>query len=129
MPRIQDIPKYTLDGNYRVDVPFSSIERTISEFEEEYKLQINPDFQRGHVWDRQKQIAFVEHLLQGGKGSDEIRFNCPGWNGDFRGPMVLVDGLQRLTAVRLFLSNIMGIISNGAQKSLTPRAPFSSIAL
>ena len=44
-------------------------------------------------------------MLRGGKGSNEIRFNCVGWMEDFRGPFLLVDGKQRLEAVRRFLDN------------------------
>ena len=101
----QDIPKYTEDGHYRADVPIEHLEMTIQRWLESVNLDINPDFQRGHVWDKDKQIAFVEHLLKGGQGSKEIRFNCPNWQRRNIGRMVLVDGLQRLTAVRLFMSD------------------------
>jgi hypothetical protein len=33
----------------------------------------------------------------------ELYFNCPGWGKDFRGPFVIVDGKQRLQAVREFM--------------------------
>ena len=105
MPKLLDVPKYTKDGHYRIDVPFTSLDHTIARFEQEYGLQINPDFQRGHVWDQKKQTAFVEHMLKGGKGSEELRFNCVNWMRDPKPPMVLVDGLQRLTAVQLFMNN------------------------
>ena len=51
-----------------------------------------------------QQIAYVEHILRGGKGSHEFRLNCPGWQRSYKGPLELVDGLQRLTALRLFLA-------------------------
>lgn len=47
----------------------------------------------------------MEHLLKSGKGSNEIRFNCRDWMRNPEPPMVLVDGLQRLTAARLFVAN------------------------
>ena len=101
----RDIPKYIADGTYRTDVPLDSVDGKIRSYEERYGLDINPDFQRGHVWDERRQIAFVEHLLKGGQGSHEIRFNCPGWRTTYVGPMVLVDGLQRVTSVRRFFSD------------------------
>lgn len=102
-----DIPQYTRDAAYRVDVPLDSVESTLARYRKsaEDGLQLEPDFQRAHVWSTQKRRAYVEHLLRGGHASREIRFNCPGWMRDFRGPMTLVDGLQRLTAVRMFANS------------------------
>jgi hypothetical protein len=98
-----EIPKKTRDGRYRIDADWNDIERIIERYTNEYKLEVNPDFQRGHVWTEAQQIAYIEHVLQGGKASNELRFNCIGWMKTYEGPMVLVDGLQRLTAVRRFL--------------------------
>ena len=76
---------------------------------EEDGLQLCPDFQRGHVWTEQQQIAFVEFVLQGGRSGRTIYLNNPNWMGkghqsgytDF----VCVDGLQRITAIRRFLND------------------------
>lgn len=100
-----DIPKKTRDGRYRISVDWDFLEEAIARYQREYSLEINPDFQRGHVWDDAKQIAYVEHVLQGGQASNELRFNCVGWMNKYEGPMVLVDGLQRLTAVLRFLKD------------------------
>jgi hypothetical protein len=70
---------------------------------------MNPDFQRGHVWTEEQQIAYVEYLLKGGMSGRTFYFNKPSWknkdtiNGydDF----VCVDGLQRTTAIEKFLNN------------------------
>jgi len=70
---------------------------------------MDPPFQRAHVWTKQQQIAFVEFVLAGGVGSNTIRWNCAGWMGSFKGPFVLVDGKQRLTAVLRFLRNEIGV--------------------
>ena len=106
------IRPYTSDGTYRVDVPLNQIEEAIQRYEDNYGLEVNPDFQRGHIWDEDRQIAFVEHLLRGGQGSNELRFNCTNWmrwRGKINRNMVLVDGLQRLTAIRRFLNGEIGI--------------------
>lgn len=105
MPKFRDIAPYTKTPSYMADVPLTHIERTIRDYIENDGLEINSDFQRGHVWDEEKQIAFVEHILRGGRGSHQIRFNSPGWMRTWEGPMVLVDGLQRLTAIRRFLKD------------------------
>lgn len=38
-------------------------------------LELNPEFQRGHVWNLDKQIAFVENLLRRIDINKIIRFN------------------------------------------------------
>lgn len=43
-------------------------------------------------------------MLANGPGANLIFFNCVGWMHDFKGPFVLVDGLQRITAALEFLS-------------------------
>ena len=90
---------------YRVDIPLSGVERNLDLFGADQPLVLCPDFQRGHVWTRHQQEEYVWYLLQGGEGSREIYWNSPKWeNGFSTGPITLVDGLQRLTAVRNFIS-------------------------
>lgn len=105
----RDIPMFTKDGNYEVNIFLESLERTIKDFEKEYKLELNPDFQRGNVWTEEQQIAFVEFYLRGGRTARVIYFNCPYWNDQndekYDMDMVCVDGLQRITALRRFLNN------------------------
>jgi uncharacterized protein with ParB-like and HNH nuclease domain len=69
-------------------------------------FELDPDFQRNHVWSREKQVRFVEFILRGGTSALNIYFNCPGWQACSHvegGRFVLVDGKQRLEAVRAFL--------------------------
>ncbi len=101
--RLADIPQFTRDGNYQVNQPWDSIEDWLARERCEIGIDLNPDFQRAHVWSEDQQRRFVEFCLKGGKGSNTIRFNCVGWMNDFRGPFELVDGKQRLEAVRAFM--------------------------
>lgn len=48
--KFSDIPQFTRDGNYQCDVNISRVPRWIKDMEEDMNLQLNPDFQRGHVW-------------------------------------------------------------------------------
>lgn len=68
-------------------------------------LQMEPDFQRGHVWTDEQCSRFMEFFLRGGESGRTIIFNHPGWMTSFRGDFVLVDGLQRLTAALRFLND------------------------
>lgn len=107
--RFRDLPKFTNSGHYAVNVSWNFLEQQLEHYMERHKgiapLEMNPDFQRGHVWTQEQQIAFVEFGLQGGQTGKDIWFNCVGWMSSFKGPFVLVDGLQRLTSVLEFKQN------------------------
>lgn len=110
--RFRDIPQLTSAGSYQVNMPLEYIPNRIKEWQEDdyYKLQLNPDFQRGHVWTEEQQIAFIEYLLSGGQSARIIYFNKPDWQGGDKlqgdyNDFVCVDGLQRLTAVLRFMNN------------------------
>jgi uncharacterized protein with ParB-like and HNH nuclease domain len=96
-----DIPQFSR-ASYGVDVPLNGLEAALERYIE-LGLQIEPDFQRHHVWTEEQQERFVEFLLRGGRSGRTILFNHPGWMGSFEGEFVLVDGLQRLTACLRFL--------------------------
>lgn len=101
--KFRDIKPFTRDGNYSVQVSLSYLEKHLADWASAGNLDLDPDFQRAHVWDEARQVAFVEYLLRGGKASREIRFNCAGWMHDFHGTVELVDGKQRLEACLRFL--------------------------
>ena len=104
--KFQDIPQMT-QAHYRVDVMWNYLQRQFVDFKNDYGLDLDPDFQRAHVWTKAQQIAYVEYQLRGGISGKDIFFNCPSFQGsrDNPGPMVLVDGKQRLNAVTRFLQN------------------------
>ena len=102
-------------GNYAVDVSWGYLEDWLSrQSDGGTKVDLDPDFQRGHVWDDQKRIAYVEYILRGGNASKSLWWNCRGWSYGDRGPdgLILVDGKQRMEAVRKFLRNDLSIFAN-----------------
>ena len=108
--KFADIPKFTRPGNYQINIPISYLKNVLEDYKKDFGLQMNPDFQRGNVWSEEQQIAYVEYFLRGGRSSRIIYFNHPDFAGfankDTDIPyMVLVDGLQRLTAMLRFLDN------------------------
>lgn len=98
----RDIPQRIKDGGYVIDLPWENLEMSLQRYISR-GLQIEPDFQRGHVWSPEQRVAYLESKLQGGVPMDIVRFNQPGWMTTFEGDFVCVDGLQRLTTACMFL--------------------------
>jgi hypothetical protein len=96
----RDIPQIPR-ASYTASVDWSELPRHLAKSDP--ALVLEPDYQRGHVWDDAQRTAFVEYGLMGGEAGMAITTNCPGWMADFRGPYELIDGLQRVTAVMSFL--------------------------
>lgn len=109
--RFKDIPRFTGRGHYSVSVPWAYLPERIHREQTELGLELCPDFQRGHVWTEAQQQAYIEFCLRGGQSARTLYFNHPGWMKSFQGEYVLVDGLQRLTAVLRFLENKLSIFS------------------
>lgn len=106
--KFKDIKKLTSYGNYRVSMSLVYFVEWIKTHVEEKvlsPLQLMPDFQRCHVWSDEQRSKYIEYLLRGGKSGHELYFNHTGWNKDYNGEFVLVDGLQRITAIQKFLNN------------------------
>lgn len=107
--KFSDIEKFTRSGSWECDYPFYMLDDAIKEWETKHRLELNPDFQRGHVWSEKQQIAYIEYFLRGGKSARVVYLNCPWWASgdqeDYDMPMVCVDGLQRITALRKFANN------------------------
>ncbi|MFA5186529.1 MAG: hypothetical protein WC551_08655 [Patescibacteria group bacterium] len=102
---LNDIPQFPR-SYYQCNIPWWDLEDSLRRYITR-GLDLNPEFQRGHVWTEAQQIAYVEYRLQGGESGRDIYTNCSGWMDDYRGPFVLVDGLQRIEAVRKFLRGEM----------------------
>ena len=106
--KFKDIKPFHDFGNYRIDVPLSSVPDQIRKWEEELGLELNPDFQRGHIWSEEQQVNYIEFLLREGRSGRDILFNHTKWEtyqGNDDGEFVCVDGLQRITAIARFMNN------------------------
>lgn len=106
--KFKDIPQFP-KIYYSINLSWTDLEhwleRQSSQREDLSSLNINPDFQRGHVWTKKQQIAYIEFILSGGSSGRHLYFNHPGWMSSFKGEFVLVDGLQRITAALEFIHN------------------------
>lgn len=122
-------------STYVVDYRIVTIEQTLKSLDEDARsqggqLELDPDFQRGHVWSQEKQIAFMEAVIRG-TAPLVIRFNCPAWEGSVAPEMVdglnphsvlCVDGLQRLTAMREFVAGKFKIFGGFSHEDLDDTA-------
>lgn len=107
--KFSDIKKITHPG-YVCDHPLHMLSGAIKSYQEDTcPLDMEPDFQRVHVWTPEQQTKYVEFILRGGNSSKDIYLNCPGWMSSFKGPFQLVDGKQRLAACLGFLAGTVPI--------------------
>ena len=106
MARFADIKQFTREGSWECSFEIDRVWNFIREQEKwDGAVDIDPDFQRPHRWTEAQQIAWVEFFLRGGKTGRVIYFNHPGWRGSYEGVLTLVDGKQRLEAIRRFLAD------------------------
>jgi len=119
---------FTPKPNYRVDVMWDFLEEHLGHWEERGEkhpsmgsLNLDPEFQRGHVWTPEQQTQYIEYILKGGMSGRDIYFNCVGWFKDWRGPFVIVDGKQRLQAARLFMANQVPVFGGYFRKDIEGR--------
>ena len=122
----KEIPQFTSIGSYAVDYPLDYLVQWIDRSIEESHLDMNPAFQRSHVWTEDQQRAFIEFLLRGGRTGRDLFFNCPDWvrpvqKGDYNA-FVCVDGLQRITAIQRFINNELPVFGSYYQE-FTDRVP------
>ena len=117
----QQIPSFTEWGGYAVDHNWSWLETAVAGYVKDYGFDMGEsDFQRGHVRTEAQQIAYVEHVLRGGRSGKDILCNARNWqrSGDV-GQMVLVDGKQRLRAALRFLRNDLGVFGGFHRNQFT----------
>lgn len=90
---------------YSIHVAWIHLEKHIEISIQDFDLDLDPDFQRDYVWNTDQQIKYCEYILHGGTSGKELYFNCPNWGQiNVGSPYVIIDGKQRLHAVRLFMS-------------------------
>lgn len=99
--KFRDYPQFP-HANYQVDIPWDYVESWLKGEMKEAGLNLDPDFQRAHVWTEEQQRAYVDHCLRGGEVGRVLVFNADQWPSPGK-TFELVDGKQRLEAVRKFL--------------------------
>lgn len=128
----EDMPRY-LRPAWSYDIGWAGL----PEFFEKYRVNIDPDFQRAHVWTNDQRSRYVEHLFKGGKTAREIYINAPNWNGgpghedspNYMGDVVLVDGKQRFTALSMFLNDELAVFGHKISQMTLRGKPLETTAL
>jgi hypothetical protein len=126
--RFRDIKPFTRDGSWECDYGLQDAVAKFAEWESTDRLNLDPDFQRAHVWTEAQQIAWIEFFLRGGKTGRVIYLNHPGWMRAFQGEFVIVDGKQRVQAARRFLNNEIRVFGSYFSE-YTDKMPFSYFTL
>lgn len=103
----KDIRKKIIrDGDWCCDFSIEQFVDQIESWQRDDNLELNPDFQRGHVWSEENQKQYIEALLEKRvKNANTIYLNHTSWHEGGKGWFVCVDGLQRITAVQKFYNN------------------------
>ena len=114
--RFQDIPQYTRAGSWECDFDLEGAWHQIQKWQADEDgggaLDLNPDFQREHVWSEAQQIAWLEFFVRGGKTARVLYLNHEGWGRSYTGSFVVVDGKQRIEAIRRFIENEIPIFGS-----------------
>ena len=124
--KFQDIPQFTKTAAYAVDVFWDYLEQQLTHYADSNILELDPEFQRAHVWTPEQQRRDVEYILRGGHSSRDIYFNCANWMRAGRGVIYLVDGKQRMEAVRKFLRDELPIFDGHICSDFEDKLPFSA---
>lgn len=122
--RIRPMPRAT----YTVDVLLNLLEGWLQGQESDMaamggSFELSPDFQRGHVWTPEQRVSYVESFVRE-MAPRTILFNCPGWTEDSKGGDIpahafqCIDGLQRLTTMRMFMAGELKVFGGMTIKDL-----------
>lgn len=100
---------------YSVNVDWTHIEDWIisqEDYRDIFRLNLDPDYQRAHVWTLEQKRDYVEYVLRGGEVSKTLVFSAVGRSFDSAEEWKLTDGKQRLSAVREFMAGAFGVFAD-----------------
>lgn len=97
-------------AQWSADYRWDNLETSLAKLGADYGgIELNPDFQRGHVWRESQQSHFIESCLREvvARSGLMLQFNCATWsmeseNFDLPTGLQCLDGLQRYTAIVRF---------------------------
>jgi hypothetical protein len=89
----------------RITTKTFTVRETYSQIEEG-ELDLAPDFQRSFVWEDKRQVRLIESILLG------IPLPAFYFNQDLTGAHQVIDGVQRLTTIKHFMSDSLTLIED-----------------
>jgi len=94
--KLRELEEQTPRCVYGVDIPFDYLPDSLERFE----VDLDPAYQRDHVWTVEQQEAFAGAFLENSRALPSLILNFV--NGQDRRPTEVVDGKQRITALLAF---------------------------
>lgn len=118
----KDIPQLPR-AHYEIDVSWLYVREQLAHYEKDTGLNLNPVYQRAHVWSKNQQRAYIEYCLMGGEVARVLTFNSVNWQhgATMPGVVELIDGKQRLQAVLDFLDDKIFIFGGNRCSKITGR--------
>lgn len=130
---LDGVVKPITEPHHTQTVMWRDIERFIKSLDEDGGFNDSPEYQRGHVWTESQQSGFIENVMRRiiPKSLLSIRLNNPlnddevcgkildekeDWYLDLPREVQVVDGKQRLFAIRRFLKDELTVF-NGMKAS------------
>lgn len=99
MPILNDIQSSVPDCTYHVNVGMGHLPQAI----EQYGVDLDPVYQRGHVWDENQESSFVGAMLENSRSIPPFWFNWVS-RDHHRSHSEIVDGKQRIKAILRWLN-------------------------
>lgn len=96
--KIREIQALCPRSFYGTDVPIRSVIDTL----EQFQVNLDPDYQRDHVWSADQQSEYVGALIECPEGKNPIILNDVNMDGSKR-PSDVIDGKQRIAAMVAWL--------------------------
>jgi hypothetical protein len=100
-------------AHYHVNAFWDTLEGFLEREMAAHGLDIDPEYQRGHVWTEEQRRKYVEYRLQGGETARRLTCVSIGWEDHPPLHYSLMDGKQRLESVRMFMRDelrVFGLI-------------------
>lgn len=101
------------DSAWTADFPWGSFHEWLGNLAADFGgIELNPDFQRGHVWTPEQQTRYVEAAMRNllPPSAKSVQFNCANWHDapmtpkDLPRGLLCLDGLQRISAVDAWIA-------------------------
>jgi hypothetical protein len=112
----REVPKFPT-AHYQINVAWGDLEWHLARHTApDYGLDLDPPWQRAHVWTPEQRVRYIEHVLKGGEVGRNVTIVCREWGLTYPVPgYALLDGKQRIETVRAFLRGEVRVFPDAAR--------------